>query len=233
MNEIKIDETNKYDTVAIAKWIRQQFKKQLPDLKFSVRTELYSGGSSMSISVIESKKIRFLKRFDEISEHEILRFANARNDTVEEATEILKSRLNESYQQINQYHLKDDIYLTDEGKEALKHALQIINFHNWDNSDSMTDYFDVNYYVHLSLGNYDKPFIDGLYFPKKDLKLYYDGEDEWGREVWVDYETKKSYKKVDDKLYTITKSGEPDYHLDASKYNFFYDNFDSENNLVI
>jgi hypothetical protein len=35
---------------------------------------------------------------------------------------------------------------------------KIMNKDNHDNSDSMTDYFDVGYYVDIRIGDYDKPY---------------------------------------------------------------------------
>lgn len=45
----------------------------------------------------------------------------------------------------NERHL---IY-TDEGNELIEQIENIINKYNYDNSDSMTDYFDVRFYSHV------------------------------------------------------------------------------------
>ena len=42
--------------------------------------------------------------------------------------------------------------------EILKNINAILNLNNFDNSDSMTDYFHVGHYVTLSIGAWDKPF---------------------------------------------------------------------------
>ena len=55
--------------------------------------------------------------------------------------------------QLNQYHY--DKY---ENQDLFKKMLDIINAKNHDNSDIMTDYCDVGYFVHLSQGSWDKPF---------------------------------------------------------------------------
>lgn len=47
--------------------------------------------------------------------------------------------------------------------EVLNTILKIIealNTDNYDNSDSMTDYFDVGHYIHLEFGRWNKPFIN-------------------------------------------------------------------------
>lgn len=69
MNEqMVITEENKYSTKDIAKWVRQTLKKTFPGIKFSVRTEYYSMGSSIHLTVVESKKIKFVKDFSLLSE---------------------------------------------------------------------------------------------------------------------------------------------------------------------
>jgi len=40
----------------------------------------------------------------------------------------------------------------------LKEFFDIINEGNYDNSDSMTDYFDVGFYTTIRLGEWDKPY---------------------------------------------------------------------------
>lgn len=162
MNKQIINEKNKYSTKDITKWVRQTLKENFPDLKFSVTFSSYSGGSSMSVAVIESKTMRFLKTFEEISETEIRSIANARNDSVEEVKTWIKKVMESTKCDINQYHIESDWQITDQGKKVLKAIMKIVNKHNWDKSDSMIDYFDVNYYVNISLGKWNKPFKDGV-----------------------------------------------------------------------
>lgn len=62
-----------------------------------------------------------------------------------------------TYKQINQYHL-EDTSITDEARQLLKKALDLSNVYNWDHSEPETDYFDVNFYLHLQIGKWNKPF---------------------------------------------------------------------------
>lgn len=57
-------------------------------------------------------------------------------------------------------YLRDnyDGTFTDEGFKVAKRIKEIVNEFNWDNSDPMTDYFDVNYYTHISIGSWNKPY---------------------------------------------------------------------------
>ena len=59
--------------------------------------------------------------------------------------------------QINHYHL--GLAFQGEILETMKKIVAALNTGNHDNSDAMTDYFDVGHYVHLNLGKWDKPFV--------------------------------------------------------------------------
>ena len=72
------------------------------------------------------------------------------------------------HHQLNNYTLLGDyntldwcngVFLTERGHNMLKKVVEITNQYNWNNSDSQIDYFDVNFYLHLSIGRWDKPFI--------------------------------------------------------------------------
>ena len=56
-------------------------------------------------------------------------------------------------------YISNGVRLTAEAWEVLKQADEIGNARNWDNSDSMTDYFDVNYYFDLHIGKWNQPFV--------------------------------------------------------------------------
>lgn len=158
--KIEITEANKYSTTDIAKWIRQTLKETYKDMKFSVRTSLYAGGSSISVTIIENNRLRILRRVDEVSETEILLIMDARNDSKDEVINFINSQLNSSNHQINQFHIESAWSFTKKGRELLIDINKIIQTHNHDNSDSQTDYFDVNYYVDFNLGSYDKPYVE-------------------------------------------------------------------------
>ena len=160
MTKIQITEENKYSTKDIAKWIRQTLKEELPEFKFSVTKESYSGGSSITV-IMEKSPIRMVRKPEEVTEEEILAIMTGRNDTREEVLEFIKSRLDSTNHNINQYWIDSDWSLTEQGKKIAKRVLEIANKHNWDRSDPMTDYFDVNYYLDFKFGRYDKPFSDG------------------------------------------------------------------------
>jgi hypothetical protein len=59
------------------------------------------------------------------------------------------------YIQLNHFYL--DRY--GRHSELLTDIYGIINKGNYDRSDSMTDYFDVGFYIHMQIGEWDKPYI--------------------------------------------------------------------------
>lgn len=62
------------------------------------------------------------------------------------------------YIQVNEYYIKDDERITDYGKNVLSSVYNFSNSFNYDDSDSMIDYFDRRFYLHLNIGKWDKPF---------------------------------------------------------------------------
>ncbi len=53
---------------------------------------------------------------------------------------------------------KDDKRLTVYGAEVMTSVYEFANSFNYDDSDSMTDYFDTRFYLWLTVGKWDKPF---------------------------------------------------------------------------
>ena len=70
--KIEINESNKYCTTDIAKWIRQTLKETYNDIKFSVKTSLYAGGSSISVTIVENNRLRIIREPREVTHQEIL-----------------------------------------------------------------------------------------------------------------------------------------------------------------
>lgn len=61
-------------------------------------------------------------------------------------------------QQINTYHYKSHLENYKEAVKFLDELLPAMNVGNHDNSDFMTDYFDVGWYVDVNIGRWDKPY---------------------------------------------------------------------------
>ena len=62
------------------------------------------------------------------------------------------------YADVNTYYLKSAFENYEEIGDIFSSILDVMNGGNHDNSDSVTDYFDVGWYNTIRLGKYDKPF---------------------------------------------------------------------------
>lgn len=60
------------------------------------------------------------------------------------------------YAQVNEYYLDNQFDRSLPLMQKIKAAMMAGNH---DNSDAMTDYFDVGWYISINLGRYDKPFV--------------------------------------------------------------------------
>lgn len=131
------------DIKDIAREVKQELMKQYPDCKWSIRIERFSGGQSLKVALLAAPFKAFTKETD-----------HAGNAV-------------RGYAQLNQYqfhnlndeYLNNGTYLTKEAWNCMAIAYKVASRDNWNNSDSQIDYFDVNYWLHLEIGNWDKPFI--------------------------------------------------------------------------
>jgi len=138
-------------TKDIAKIIRQRLKKEFPECKFSVRCRYFSGGSEITISLMESDF--------EVFNRDYRQNRNGRFYTEDDY----------KYAQLNHYvflrHGFDDVdgynngmYLTRKAWNVLKRVVEMANGYRYDDSDAQIDYFDTNFYLDLEIGKWDKPF---------------------------------------------------------------------------
>ena len=120
------------------KAIRQELKSRLPECKFSVRKQSYSMGWSISVNLMQAPFAVFVDSSKE-------------------------------YAQLNQYILRREGYqdaegncngsiLTPYGWRVMQIADEITQAFNWDESDAMSDYYNVNFSCNLEIGKWNKPF---------------------------------------------------------------------------
>lgn len=141
-------------TKEIAKLIRTELKKQFPKCKFSVTKTIIKINCTLMQAPFEAVKPVDIKAVDEIFHLE-----NPYNET----REAISNRWDDDYKKqkthFNQYYIKENKFLTDEAKQVMQKAVEIIDSYNFDDSDSMTDYFHCNFYSEVDLGKWDKPFV--------------------------------------------------------------------------
>jgi len=61
------------------------------------------------------------------------------------------------YDNVNVYHYKN--HYSGAALKFLSEVIPLMNYGNHDNSDLMTDYFDVGWYVDVNIGKWDQPYI--------------------------------------------------------------------------
>lgn len=61
------------------------------------------------------------------------------------------------HESINVYHISSQ--WTDDARDALVELHAALNTGNHDNSDPMTDYFDVGWYVDINIGRWNRPYV--------------------------------------------------------------------------
>ena len=155
-------------TKEIAKRVRTQLKTEFKGCKFSVRTEYFSGGSSITVGLMRAdRKIKL--DFDKIPKDTLNRYLNRNYNpyTMDELRTIQGRKYHQlgenafyHYQKYDD-HWNNGAFLTYQGYMFLKRVCQIVEAYHYVDSDIMTDYYNTNFYFHLQLGRYDRPFMDG------------------------------------------------------------------------
>jgi hypothetical protein len=121
------------------KAIRDQLKKELPQYKFGVRKG--SGGHSVGVTFIKGPAFEKFETYDRYQ------------------GEFKEVDLNEGYHQVNPYWIKESA--GEENATVMEKVIEIIKTapakvlggKEWyNNSDIMTDYFDVAYYFDINIG---------------------------------------------------------------------------------
>jgi hypothetical protein len=124
-------EPSVYDKAVIAKAIREWLKDKYSDMKWSVSKK----DSTIFINLMEAPSVP-------IREGEYMEDFVSNGYTID----------------INPYYISDTLVLTDEYRKVFEDVKAFSDSYNWDKSDPMTDYFNVNFYLNLRVGKQDKPF---------------------------------------------------------------------------
>lgn len=112
----------------LSKIFRKWCKETYPNCKFSVRQGTGGWTKSFYINLYEADFHPF-------------------KDITETHSDINHYCLNESHDE-----------LTDRAVEVMSNVIQFVQSYNYDNSNIMEDYFDVNFYVHFEIGSHSKHF---------------------------------------------------------------------------
>jgi hypothetical protein len=134
------------DIKFIAKEVRQSLHKQYPSCTWQVRISRFSGGQSLSVSLLSAPFEAFARDTD-----------HAGNPQRGYA-QLNHYQFREIYGRGKGEYLNNGNYLTKEAWDCMTKADRIANKDNWNNSRPEEDYFDVNYWLDLNIGEWDKPF---------------------------------------------------------------------------
>jgi hypothetical protein len=130
----KVDEIR--DIKDIAKAVREYVKKKYPNCKFSVSIDRFAGGQSMTVSLKEAD-------FNPLTDESLWSVSADGN----------------KYFSVNQYHFEKSEKLTPEAISVLKDVRDFYNQYNYNHSDPQTDYFNTRFYETLTIGQWDKGFV--------------------------------------------------------------------------
>lgn len=129
--------------------IRGFCKKAYPECKFSVSKRHHN---AISIALM-SAPYQVFATPDEAN------IPLGRHGTNEEIMKWWKYAIDKGHHTVNHYYIEDDFRLNDKGREIVRFLNNVCVAYNYDDSDSMVDYFDTNFYYDIAIGKWDKPFI--------------------------------------------------------------------------
>lgn len=64
------------------------------------------------------------------------------------------------YRSFNHHHTEINTEYSERCREVLRLVSEYAQSYNYDNSDIMTDYFDVNFYLNVTVGKWNKAYVD-------------------------------------------------------------------------
>jgi len=117
--------------------------------KYGVKATLSGTNDHAMRLKIASGKIDFINNYVEAVKEN---YSNRIESVEQQIAYVLK----DNHIGVNHYHL--DKHFKGEALEYLQKACDIMNEGNHDNSDSMTDYFDVGWYIDIDVGQWNKPY---------------------------------------------------------------------------
>lgn len=148
-------------TTEIAKTIRLYCKEKYPTWKFSVTTEYFSGGSSIDISVMEAPEQIFdleacRKAYVEYTEFkETYGYYGSRGLAINIDKMFAEDKM---HWQLHSVRDRDKEYFTEYGFSVIEDVYNFMQSYNFDDSDSMIDYFHCNFYESFNIGKWNKGF---------------------------------------------------------------------------
>ncbi|SHF65047.1 LPD29 domain-containing protein, partial [Lactonifactor longoviformis] len=157
-------EGSRYDgsmtTTEIAKTIRMYCKERYPTWKFSVTSKYFSGGSEILICVMEAPEQIFdlkacRKAYTEHLENEKMGYYGGRGLGMNIEKMLAEDRMRWQLHRISDNYKE---YFTEYAFSVLSDVYSFMQSYNYDDSDSMIDYFSCNFCSSIHIGKWDKGF---------------------------------------------------------------------------
>lgn len=158
-------------------------------------------GSSLTVALMKADR-KIKQDFDKIPENVLDNYT--RRDHNPYTMEELRKIQDRDYHQLSEnafYHYQkyedywnNGAFLTYQGYMFLKRVCQIVEQYHKVDSDLQTDYYNTNFYFHLQLGEYDKPFMDGSTWI--DDKALIKRVEERDQQIKIGFEKKEQDNKL-------------------------------------
>lgn len=132
----------------IAQIVRTYVKEKYPDYKFSVRTSYASMCSELHV-VMKESPIEIYKPFEELTQNDIDEIASRLYPyayNVDKKLEFLNASSEEQKKTIEDSNNVYANVLNEATRAVVEDVDRFVKSYNYDDSDGMTDYFDVNFY---------------------------------------------------------------------------------------
>lgn len=112
--------------------------------KYGVKGSLAVRNNSTLVLNIKSGKVDFFESFNRLGFKKI-------------RPQHLPFTAAKTYIDVNPFHYRN--HFDGKALKFLTEVIPLMNDGNHDNSDIMTDYFDVGWYVDVNIGKWDKPYV--------------------------------------------------------------------------
>ena len=150
----------------IAILVREYVKAKYPKFKFSVRTEYASMCQKLYITLTEGYTDLFVSeeeyrtKMREYYRHGVRMYGRSEEEIQRQIAYDWENKYRNNIQIRSYDNIKDADYgLRPEIYAMISDVARYAESYNYDHSDSMVDYFDVNFYFFgVSVGRYDKPY---------------------------------------------------------------------------
>lgn len=142
-------------TTDIAKIIRCYCKEKYPTWKFSVTSKYFSGGSEINIALMEAPIDIFDREYFKLPQNTEYRRCEGYRMDCWRFDEM--SEAGEYYMQLHSIRARDDSpWFNDIGYQVMYDVFSFMQSYNYDDSDSMADYFSCNFYYSIGIGKWNK-----------------------------------------------------------------------------